>query len=185
MKKNSNLPLYPYSLLLSFLTRYQHDLIRDHLVDMDNQFNKVFPFFDPLNPEFNSGNRIINSFSNHFSFHSVSKSNDHLFKNCIQQLNNLAIELSNTLSNTLIIIDTSVKNNVTLSIAYIHVHNRLVVKTLHHVINITNTKAKFFAIRCSIIQAIHLQEISKIIVVMDSIYMAKKIFDPFSYMLQK
>ena len=51
-----------------------------------------------------------------------------------------------------------------------------------------STEAKFFAIRCGINQAAHLQGIqgiSKIIVVTDSIHAAKKIFDSSSHMLQK
>ena len=71
---------------------------------------------------------------------------------------------------------------------HIHVHNKLVVKTLYYVANIMSTEAKFFAIRCGINQAAHLQGIqgiSKIIVVTDSIHAAKKIFDSSSHMLQK
>jgi len=63
------------------------------------------------------------------------------------------------------------------SIAYIHVHDKPVIKTLHHAGNITSTKAELFAIRCSIDQAINIQEISKIIVITDSIHAAKRIFD--------
>ena len=185
IENNSEIPTHPHPLSLSFLTRYQHSLIKDHLVDMNNRFNKVFPSFDPLNPEFKLGNRIINSFSNCFPFHLFSKSNNHLFKNHIQQFNNLAIESSNSPSNALVVTDASVKNNVALSIAHIHVHNRLVIKTLYHVVNITSTEAEFFTIRYSINQAAHLQNISKIIVVIDSIHVAKKIFDPFLNMLQK
>ena len=185
MKNNSEISTHPHPLLLSFLTRYQHGLIKGHLVDMDNRFNEVFPFFDPLNPEFKPDNRIINSFSNCFSFYLFSKSSNHLFKNRIQQFDNLVIESSNTPFNTLVVIDANVKNNVTLSIVHIHIHNRPVIKTLYHVVTITSTKAKFFAIRCSINQAAHLQDISKIIVVMDSIHVVKKIFDSFLNMLQK
>ena len=177
--------MHLYPLLLSSLTGHQYGLIKGHLVNMDNQFNEVFPFFDPLNPEFNPGDRIINCFSNHFSFHLFSKNNDHLFKSHIQQLNNLAIESSNTPSNTLVVMDASVKNNVAFSIVYIHIHNKLVIKMLHHTINITSTEAKFFAIRCGINQVTHLHKISKIVVVTDSIHMAKKIFNPSSHLLQK
>ena len=152
---------------------------------MDNQFNKVFPLFDLLNPEFTPSNKIIDCFSNHFSFHLFSKSNDQHFKSCIQQLDNLAIESSNTPSNALIVTDASVKNNVTFSITYIYIHNKLIIKMLYHAINITSTEAEFFAIRCGINQATHLHNISKIIVVMDSIHMAKKIFDLLSHPLQK
>jgi len=42
----------PYPLLLSSLTGCQCGLIKGHLVNMENQFNKVFPSFDPLNSEF-------------------------------------------------------------------------------------------------------------------------------------
>jgi len=152
---------------------------------MNNHFNKVFPLFDPLNPEFSPGDRIIDCFPNHFSFHLFSKSKDQHFKSCIQQLDNMAIESSNTPSNALTVMDTSVKNNITFSIAYIYIHNKLIIKTLHHTSNIISTKAEFFAIRCGINQATHLHGILKIIVVTNSIHVAKKIFDPSSHLLQK
>jgi len=185
MENNSDISTHLYSILLSSLTGRQCGLIKGHLVDMDNWFNKVFPSFDSLNPEFTPGIRIIDCFSNQFFFHLFSKSNDQQFKSRIQQLNNLAIQLSNTSSNALVIMDASVKNNVTSSIAHIHIHNKLIIKTLHHTINITSSEAEFFAIRCGINQATHLYGISKIIVVTDSIHVAKKIFDPLSHLLQK
>ena len=83
--------------------------MKGYLVDMDNWFNKVFPLFDPLNSEFSPDDRIIDYFSNHFSFHLFSKSKDQHFKSCIQQLNNLAIKLSNTPLIALIITDASIK----------------------------------------------------------------------------
>jgi len=152
---------------------------------MNNQFNEVFPSFDLLNPEFTPGVRIIDCFSNWFSFHLFSKSNDQQFKSCIQQLNNLAIESSNTPSNALVVMDTSVKNNITSSITHIHVCNKPIIKMLHYAINVTSSEAEFFAIRCGINQATHLHGISKIIVVMDSIHAAKNIFNPSSHPLQK
>ena len=185
MEYNPKIPTCPHPLSLSSLTRHQCSLIKGHLVDMDNRFNEVFSFFDPLNPEFKPGSRIIDFFSDRFSLHLFSKNNNLLFNNHSQQLNNLAIESSNTPSNMLMVTDASIKNNVASSIVHIHIHNRLVIKTLHHAVNITSTEAKFFAIRCSINQATHLQGISKIIVVTDSIHAAKKIFDPSTYMLQK
>jgi len=150
---------------------------------MENWFNKVFPSFDSLNPEFKPGNRIIDCFSNHFFFYLFRKNLDYLFKSYIQQLNNLAIESSNTPSNALLVTDASVKNNMASSIAHVHVHNKLIIKTLHHAVNITSTEAELFAIRCGINQAMHLQYISKIIVVTDSIYVERKIFDLSSHPL--
>jgi len=152
---------------------------------MDNRFNEVFPSFDPTNPKFQPGNRIIDSFSNSFSFHLFSKSSDHSFKLHIQQLDALAIESSNSLTNALMATDTSIKNNVATYIVHIHIHNKPVVKTLYHAVNVMTSKAKFFAIRYSINQAALSHEISKIIVVTDSIHVTKKIFDPSLYTLQK
>ena len=117
---------------------------------MDNHFNEIFSSFDPLNPEFSLDNRIIDIFSNYFSFHLFSKYKDQYFKLHIQQLNNLAIELLNSPSNTLIVIDTSVRNNIATSITYIHIQNKPIIKTLYHTINVTSTEAELFAIKCGI-----------------------------------
>jgi len=117
---------------------------------MDNYFNKVFPFFDPLNPEFASGHRVIDIFSNHFSFHLFSKYNNNNLKVQIQQLDNLAIESLSIPSHAIVIMDASIKNNITTSISYTHIYNKLITKMLHHVVNITSTEAELFAIRCGI-----------------------------------
>jgi len=138
-----------------------------------------------LNPELKPGNRIIDCFSNHFSFHLFSKSSDYLFKTWIQQLNNITIKSSNTPLIAFIVIDASIKNNVTSSITHIHVHNKLIVKTLHHTINIISTEAEFFTIKCGINQALHLQDIFKIIIVTNLVPIAKKIFDLSSHLFQK
>ena len=68
---------------------------------------------------------------------------------------------------------------------HVYIYNKPMVKTLHHVINTMSTEAEFFVLRCCINQSVHLQNISKIIVITDSIHVAKKIFDPLSYPLQK
>jgi len=134
-----NISSHPhYHLLLLYsLTKCQHSLIKRHIVNMDNRFNKDFSSFDPLNPEFCLGNRIIDNFSNRFSFHLFAKSSNHSFKLCLQQLDALAIESSTFATNVLVITDTSVRNNITSSITHIRVHNKPVVKTLHHTVNVT------------------------------------------------
>jgi len=84
-----------------------------------------------------------------------------------------------------VITDASVRNNVASSIAHIHVHNKPVVKTLYHTVNITSIEVKFFALCCGINQVSHLYDISKIIVITDFIHTAKKIFNPSLHPLQK
>ena len=51
------------------------------------------------------------------------------------------------------------------------------IKTIYHAVNITSMEAELFIIRCGINQAMCIDNISKIIVVTDSIYMVKRIFD--------
>ena len=96
----------------------------------------------------------------------------------IQQLDKITIKsLSNPLC-ALVIIDASVKNDITMSISHTHVYNRLLIKILHYVVHITSLEAKLFAIRYRINQATNLSDISKIIVITNSIHVAKRIFDP-------
>jgi len=51
-------------------------------------------------------------------------------------------------------------------------------------VNITLTEAKLFTIRCRINQAIHVDNISCIIVITNAIHLARKIFDSFSHPYQ-
>ena len=139
--------------------------------------------FDPINPEFHPSNRIIDNFPNCFSFHLFIKSSDCSFKLHVHQLDVLAIESSNSVTNALMIIDASVKNNVISSIVYIHIHNKPVVNTLHYTVNVTSMEVEFFVLYCGINQATHSYEISKIIIITDSIHTTKKIFDPLAHSL--
>ena len=52
-----------------------------------------------------------------------------------------------------IVSDTSIKNNVTTSVAHIHLFNNPLKKTLYYIINITLTEVELFAIRYGINQA--------------------------------
>jgi len=77
----------------------------------------------------------------------------------------------------LVIADASIKNDIATSISHIHSSNRPLVKTVHHASFITSTETELFAIRCGINQACVINNVSKIVVVTDSIHAAKKIFD--------
>ena len=48
---------------------------------------------------------------------------------------------------------------------------------VHYAVNIMSTEAELFAIRCSINQTLHFNNISKIIIITNSIHAAHKIFD--------
>ena len=77
-----------------------------------------------------------------------------------------------------------VSKTMTASISHIHVHDKPLIKTIHHVVNVTTTEAKLFAIRCGISQATNIKDISKIIVITDLLHTAQKNFDYLSHPFQ-
>jgi len=141
---------------------------------MANRFNESFPSFILLHSEFSPGLRIIDNFSDHISFNICDKEKDN--KHCAHQLDELALEFSLFPSTTIIVLDTSIKNNVVTSILHMHTYNRPIIKMIYHAVYITSTKAELFAIRCGINQVLNLDNMSKVIVITDSIHMARKIF---------
>jgi len=179
-----NSSLNQYQLSLGVLTWHQHELIKGPLVDMDNHFNEVFPSFVPLHPEFFPKHRVIDIFSSCFSFHLSSKHKDNNCKAHIQQLDNLVIKFLSIPSHALVITDASIKNNIATFFSRTHIHNKSIIKTLHHAVNIMSTEAELFTIRCGINQATNSNDVSKIIAVTDSIHAAKKIFDLTSHSFQ-
>ena len=141
---------------------------------MANRFNKSFLSFIPLHSEFSPGLRIIDNFSDHISFNIYNKGKDN--KHCAYQLDNLALEFSSSSSTAIIALDASIKNNVAISILHIYIYNRPIIKMIHHMVYVTSTEAELFAIRYGINQALNLDNMSKVIVITDSIHVARKIF---------
>jgi len=84
----------------------------------------------------------------------------------------------------IVILDTSIKNQVAISITHVHIHDFPVIKTIHHAVNVTSTEAELFAIRCGLNQAIQLTNIKHIIVITNAIYATKRIFNSFIYLYQ-
>jgi len=96
----------------------------------------------------------------------------------------MVIEVSSSLSTAIVVTDANIKNEVATSISHIHTHNNPIAKTVHYMVYVTSTEAELFAIKCSINQASNQDGISKIIVITNSIHVAKKIFDPSSHPFQ-
>ena len=86
----------------------------------------------------------------------------------------MVIESSNFSSTAIVVTDTSIKNDIAISISHIHTHNNSITKTIHHAVHVTSAKVELFTIRCSINQTLNYDSISKIIIVTDSIHTAKK-----------
>ena len=140
----------PYCLSLTNITPKQQMNIKEPLVNMDNRCNKFILFFFLFNKKSLPGNRIINVFPKYFSFHLVNRNSSHNTKNHLNKLDNIILQSSSDPHLTIVVSNASIRNQVATSISHIHSHDNPVIKTIHHTINVTTTKAKLFAIRYSI-----------------------------------
>jgi len=166
------------------LTNRQRSLTKDHIINSNLKSYGIFPSFSPLDPEFSPGHRIIDNFSNHFSFNLVNKNDKNPNKTHAQELDDMVLRYPSVPHLALVITDASIKNNIATSISHIHSANQPLIKTVHHASFVTSTEAELFAIRCSINQACAIENVSKIIIVTDFIHAARKIFDSGSHPYQ-
>ena len=167
---------------LSNFTDYQRKNIKGHLVDTNNRSHRLFPVFLPTYLELSPGFRIMDIFSDRFSFNLCMKGKSD--KICIYQLDSIVIEASFSQSIAIVALDASIKNNIVTFISHMHISNQSLIKTLHHAAFVTSIEAEMFTIKCSINQAISKTNISKIVIITDSIHVAKRIFDPSSHLFQ-
>ena len=148
----------------------QQQKLKSFIIDMNNCLNGLFSSFDPLNDIFHPGHRLINIFPSCFSINVANHTSDESKTTYCKKLDKIVIKLSSDPRTVIVISNTSIQNNVTISITHIHSFNNPLKKTLHHTINATSTKAELFTIRCSINQTIQIQHASHIIVITDIIH---------------
>ena len=172
--------LSPHS--INSLMNHQKSIAKGHLIDSNDKLYGVFPAFSPLHPEFNLGSRIIDIFSDRFSFNLASKEKNN--KKHSQQLDKMTLQSSSLPNTAIIITDASVKKDIATSISHVHIYNHPLTKMVYHAAYVTSTEVELFAIRCGINQACSKNNISKIVIVTDSIHTAKKIFESRSHSYQ-
>ena len=166
---------------INMLTNCQRAIIKGYLINSNNKRYEIFLLFSLLYPKLLPGSRIVDNFPEQFSFNLGSKKNNKL---CFQQLDEMVLQSSSSLSMAIIITDASIKNNIATSILYIHLVDHPLIKTVHHALFVTSTEAELFAIRYGINQACNKENMSKIIIITNSIHTARKIFDNKSHPYQ-
>ena len=122
-------------------------VIKNSVVNANNHLNGIFPSFNSLNKEFHPGNRLVDSFSDCFSFHKADHSSRESKSLYCSHLDNVVFTVTSDLSTIVIVSNTSIRNSVAMSITHVYSFNNLLKKTLHHTINITIMEAELFAIR--------------------------------------
>ena len=147
--------------------------VKSSIVDTNNYLNGIFSSFDSLHKELSPSFRLVDSFSDHFYFHTVNHKDKERKEAYLHKLNKICEDILSD-SNTIIVIsDTSIKNNVTISILHVCSGHNTIAKTIHHTVNITLTEAELFTIRYGINQAVQVSNISCIIVITDTIHLAR------------
>ena len=98
-------------------------------------------------------------------------------KTYLYKLNKIVFNASDNFKAAFIVLDTSIKNNIVISITHIHIYNSPIIKTIYYVINIISIKAELFTIRCSLNQASCLANIKCIVIITNFIHILKKMFN--------
>ena len=147
---------------------------------MDDKRNKFFPSFSFFNDKFNPGKHIVDIFSDHYSFHPHTLN----IKKHMKNLEETTIRVLSDLFSSIVVSDANIKNQVTTSISHIHSFNKPIVKTLHRATNVTTAEAELFTIRCGINQAITDPSVKHIVVITNSLHIARKIFDSSTHLYQ-
>jgi len=166
-----------HCLSLENMTDKQRLKIKSSIINTNNCLNGIYPLFDFLNCKFSPRFRLIDKFSSHFSFHQANYKDKESKAAHLCNLDDIFSNASSDPKSIVVISDASIRNNIAMSISYVHSSPNNVRKTIHHTINVTSTKAKLFAIRYGINQAIQILEATHITVITGAIHTAKCIFD--------
>ena len=173
-----------HCLSLEYITSKQRLKIKSSVTDANNHFNGIFPSFNTLSPEISPGSRIIDIFHSCFSFfyanhESKESKNTHIYK-----FDEYIIHTLTDPKTVIIISDVNIKNNTTTPILHIYLLSNPTKKTLHYTVNVTNTEAELFVIRCRINQTVQILGVAHIIVIMNVIHAVHHIFDSLNHPYQ-
>jgi len=106
--------------------------VKGCIVDVNNRLNGIFNSFDPFSNKLSPRNRLIDIFPSYSSFYLSNKKCAKVKKAHLHKLDELIFHMSVDPKTTIVVSDASIKNQLTTSIAYIHIHNTPIVKMIHH-----------------------------------------------------
>jgi len=126
---------------------------------------------------FSPGSRVVNHFSSRISFHSSSSSSDEDLFYHLQNLDCAFKTLQMSSNNITIIANGGVKkSHIATAVAYVWFDNSVTQRLQVNSINVTSIEAKLMAICLGLIPTIEKENIYDIVIITDSIAVARKIF---------
>jgi len=162
-------------MVTSLLTPKQQAKIKSSIIDINNCLNEVLSSFDSLNIKLSSGFRLVDTFSDCFSFTSVNCNDIDALKTHYFRIDRIYKDFLNNQDTILIIVDTSIKNNIATLVFHIQKSHNIINKSVYYTMNVNSTEAELFTIRCRIDQATKIYNASKIIIITDAISAMKQI----------
>jgi len=112
-------------------------------MDINNCLNEIYHLFDSLNEEISSGFRLIDIFSDCFSFISVNWKDPKVLVAYKNRLNNIYRDFLTKYDTVFIISSVSVKNNITTSISHIWRGQEIIIPLSYNVVATTYYKDKW------------------------------------------
>jgi len=92
---------------------------------------KNFLSFDLFSSEFSFRDRLIDIFSSHFSSYFTNRKSKESTKIYIHKLNKITFQVLVNSKSVVIILDTSIKNQVTILIVHVYTYNSFIIKIIH------------------------------------------------------
>ena len=129
-----------YCMVTSLLILKQQAKIKSLIIDINNCLNEVLSSFDSLNIKLSSGFRLVDTFSDCFSFTSVNCNDINALKNHHFRLDRIYKDFLNNQDTIFIIVDTSIKNNIATLVFHIQKSHNIINKSVHHTINVNSTE---------------------------------------------
>ena len=134
----------PYHRATSQLIAKQQSKIKSPIVEINNYLNEVYSFFDSLNKESFLGFHLVDSFLNCFLFLTANQKDSELLIAHWNKLDNIYEDSLFKQDLVLIIVNTSIKNNIATLISHTCREQETIVKIMYYKISVSSTKAETF-----------------------------------------
>jgi len=173
-----------HQLSLKNLTSKQQQKPKSFIVDSNNYLNGLFPSFNNLHKELLAGFHLVVNYHDCFSFHIMNYREKDINNTHICNYDRIFQDTLLDPKTVIIISNTSIKKNIATSVLHVYSGCNILAKTIHHAINVTSIEVELFAIRCSINQAVQVENVTNIIIIINTIHATRQIFNSSSHSYQ-
>ena len=133
-----------HCITIAHLMTKQHLKIKSSIMDINNCLNEIYHLFDSLNEEISSGFRLIDIFSDCFSFISVNWKDSKALVAHKNRLNNIYRDFLTKYDTVFIISSVSIKSNITTSISHIWRGHEIIIPLSYKTYSISSLSQMLF-----------------------------------------